>query len=492
MNLKSKIMIFLFSFGILTSCEKEETPTERNPNLPENVIDENEEPVDEAIEIESFVYNGLNEIYLYKEDVPELADDYFSSTAEKTEFLVDASTPESLFDDLTADFDRFSFITDDYNELEERFEGMSGATGIQYGIGQISNSDFVFGFIRYVLPGTSADEAGLTRGTVFTEIDGQQLTSSNFMELISQDSFSINIAYVQDNQIIVTDQVVNLTDDTYTENPVYIAKTLNIDGRKIGYLMYNSFTASFDDELNAAFAEFQANGVTDLVVDLRYNGGGSVESAVDLASMITGQFEGEIFMKEQWNDKYQTYYEAQNPDALLNRFDGNVRSGSSINSLNLSEVYVLTSRSSASASELIINGLDPYITVNQIGDRTVGKFQASVTLYDSDDYTREGASENHTYAMQPLVFKSINVDGNSDYINGLQPDVEYIEDLNNLGVLGEPSEPLLEVAINSILGRSSISKSRVNRMEIELLGESGMNNSDFQKMYIDRIPAVIQ
>ena len=85
-----------------------------------------------------------------------------------------------------------------------------------------------------------------------------------------------------------------------------------------------------------------------------------------------------------------------------------------------------------------------------------------------------------------------HMDGNSDYINGLQPDVEYIEDLNNLGVLGEPSEPLLEIAINSILGRTSISKTKVNRMEIKLLGESGMNNADFQKMYIDRIPAVIQ
>ncbi|WP_026915073.1 S41 family peptidase [Christiangramia portivictoriae] len=492
MNFKSKMIILLFSFGMLASCEKEDTPTEENPNLPENIIDENEEPVDEAIEVESFIYNGLNEIYLYKDDVPELADNYFSSSSEKTDFLVDASSPESLFDDLTADFDRFSFLTDDYNELEERFEGMSGATGIDYGIGQISNSNFVFGFIRYVLPGTSAEEAGLMRGTVFTEIDGQQLTSSNFMELISQNSFSINVAYVQDNQIVVTDQVVTLTDETYTENPVFIAKTLDIGGRKIGYLMYNSFTASFDDDLNAAFAEFQSNAVTDLVVDLRYNGGGSVESAVDLASMITGQFEGEVFMKEQWNDKYQTYYEAQNPEALLNRFDGNVRNGAAINSLNLTEVYVLTSRSSASASELIINGLDPYITVNQIGDRTVGKFQASVTLYDSDDFSREGASENHTYAMQPLVFKSINVDGNSDYINGLQPDVAYVEDLNNLGVLGDPSEPLLEIAINSILGRSSISKSRVNRMEIELLGESGMNKADFQKMYIDRIPAAIQ
>ena len=434
------------------------------------------------------MYNGLNEIYLYKSDIPELADDHFSSSNERNEFLAESTSPEALFEDLTATFDRFSFITDDYNSLEERFQGMSGATGIKFGVGQISGTGNVFGIIRYVLPNTSAAEAGLERGNIFTEIDGQKLTSSNFSRLIGKESFRINVGYVENNQIVITGEEVNLTDDSYTENPIYIAKTFNIAGKKIGYLMYNSFIANFDDELNAAFSEFKADGVTDLILDLRYNGGGSVESAKDLSSMITGQFNEKVFIKEQWNSSYQNFYENQNPEALINRFDTKLRTGEEINSLNLSEVYVLTSASSASASELIINGLDPYINVVQVGDKTVGKFQASVTLYDSDDFGKEGASTEHTYALQPLVFKSINAEGKSDYVNGLEPDIAYIENLNDFGALGEQDEPLLEKAINAILGRSQSNKSSVARLDFKPLGESGMQHMEYQRMYIHELP----
>lgn len=487
MKLRNLLMLSSLLFFILSSCTKDEdiienSGSETGLEKPTNIT-ENQE-----LEVESFVYNGLNEIYLYKADIPELADDYFSSSSDKNEFLANAISPEALFDDLTASFDRFSFITDDYKSLEERFQGVSGATGIKFGVGQISGTGNVFGVIRYVLPNTPASEAGLKRGHIFTEIDGQKLTSNNFSRLIDRDRFTINVGYVENNQIVLTERQVTLTDETYTENPVYIAKTFDISGRKIGYIMYNSFIANFDEELNSAFGDFKSEGVTDLILDLRYNGGGSVESAKDLASMITGQFNNKIFIKERWNDKYQNFYETQNPEALINRFDNNLRTGTSINSLNLSEVYVLTSGSSASASELIINGLDPYINVIQVGDKTVGKFQASVTLYDSEDFGKSGASTNHTYAMQPLVFKSINSEGKSDYVDGLEPDITYTENLNDFGILGEETEPLLEKALNSILGRSQTKSSSVERLEFKQLGESGMNDIEYQRMYINELP----
>ncbi|WP_041250315.1 S41 family peptidase [Christiangramia forsetii] len=484
MKLKNIFILSSFLISILASCSKDE-------DIIDNTASENKatnSTENDELEVESFIYNGLNELYLYKADVPELADTHFSSSNNRNEFLANATSPEMLFDNLTANFDRFSFITDDYNSLEERFEGMSGATGIKFGVGQISGTGNVFGLIRYVLPNTSASEAGLKRGNIFTEINGQKLTSANFSSLIDKENFTINVGYIENNQIVLTDETVNLSDDAYTENPVYIAKTFEISGKKIGYIMYNSFTANFDDELNDAFAEFKANGVTNLVLDLRYNGGGSVESAKDLASMITGQFNDKVFIKERWNDKYQNFYETQNPEALINRFDNKLRNGNLINSLNLSEVYVLTSASSASASELIINGLDPYINVVQVGDRTVGKFQASVTLYDSDDFAKDDASTNHTYAMQPLVFKSINSAGKSDYVDGLQPDIVYTENLNDFGILGDENEPLLETAINSILGRSQIGKSAIKRLDFQQLGESDMNNIEYQRMYINELP----
>ncbi|MGK4567438.1 S41 family peptidase [Flavobacterium sp. 3HN19-14] len=96
---------------------------------------------------------------------------------------------------------------------------------------------------------------------------------------------------------------VNLTKTELTENPVFIKKVIPVGTHKVAYLMYNGFTANFDSQLNAAFGEFTAAGATDLVLDLRYNGGGSVKTATRLASMITGQFTGQLFAKEQWNAK---------------------------------------------------------------------------------------------------------------------------------------------------------------------------------------------
>ncbi len=483
MKLRLLACLFLATFTFI-SCAKDENIIE-NENSGTETSFENSQ-----IEVESFVYRGLNEIYLYKSRVPELADNYFQSSNAKTEFLASASSPEDLFDNLTASIDRFSFISDDYNDLEDRFNGVSGATGIKFGIGRISGTNNIFGIIRYVLPGTSAEQAGLQRGNVFTEINGEKLTSANFSSLLEQSSYTINVGSVVNGQIILTGEEVELTDENYTENPVYISKVLEIGGRKVAYLMYNSFIADFDDELNSAFADFKAAGVTDLILDLRYNGGGSVESAKDLSSMITGQFKDEVFIKERWNEKYQNFYESQNPEALINRFDDRLRTGEQINSLNLSEVYILTSSSSASASELIINGLDPYINVVQVGDRTVGKFQASVTLYDSEDFTKDDLNNNHNYALQPLVFKSLNAVGNTDYVNGLAPDIEYVENLNDYGVLGNEDEPLLEKALNAILGRSQVTKDQVERIDFKMLGESGMNEPAYRKMYIDRVPLI--
>ncbi|MDT0676622.1 S41 family peptidase [Autumnicola musiva] len=492
MTLK-KIIYFSAIAIFFISCEKDDEIL--NNSVAENEKEAaTENPVEAAdIEIQEFIYSGMNDIYLYQTDVPQLVDGYFATDAEEADFLRGFESPEVLFQSLISSQDRFSFITDDYVALEESFDGISSSTaGMEYGLGRISGTNNIFAFLRYVLPDTPAAEEGLERGTVFTEVNGEKMTLDNFEDLLETDSFTINIGKIEGGSIVMSDRTATLTKKQYTENPVYLAKTLNLEGEKIGYLMYNSFIADFDDELNAEFGKFKAEGITNLILDFRYNGGGSVESAVDLASMITGQYEGEIFMKEQWNPRYQEYLEAQNAENLINRFDSKIRTGESINSLNLSKVYVITSPSTASASELVINGLEPYINVVQIGEITTGKFQASVTLYDSPDYARKDANENHTYAIQPLVFKSANADGKSDYIDGLLPDVELPESINNLGVLGETSEPLLKAAINHLLGQPQEKRSEASVKAAQRfipVGESGMNKPNFQRMYIDKLPA---
>lgn len=478
-----KIFKFLFLSLLIagfTSCSTDEDDIDKIPTSHTR-----------NLTVENFIYRGLNEIYLYKADVPQLADGFFSSQAGRNDFLDNYPTPEDLFyDGLTAPQDKFSFIVDDYIELENSFSGISTTTGMSYALSYItSGSNDILGYVRYVLPGTSAEAKGIKRGDIFTQIDGQKLTASNYTALLAPSSFTITLAKLEGGVLSNTDVKITLTKQEYNSNPVFISKTLDVGVQKVGYLMYNSFTADYDTQLNNAFAEFKAAQITDLILDVRYNGGGSVRTTADLASMITGQFAGQIFMKEVWNQKYQTYFEQNEPESLLNKFNTTLKTGEAINSLNLTRVYILTSARSASASELIINGLEPYIDVIQIGDVTTGKFTASVTLYDSPNFRKANANTTHKYALQPLVLKSVNADGVTDYVDGLTPDYTYKEILSNFGILGDPEEPLLKLALDVIQGnRVSIPQSIE---EFKFMGESNMFDLDYQRMYIDELPSII-
>lgn len=441
-------------------------------------------------EINDFVWKALTTSYYFLSDSPDLGierfnlpDQRYATNQEYLDFLGDFESPESLFEHLKVEEDRFSIIVSDYRVLENSTLGVSLQNGMRFGLVRISDTDQVFGFVRYVVPNSPADQQGVERGMIFRQVDGINLTDSNFGELLFEPvQYAIGLAELNDNQLILTGQTITLTKTELTENPIHIAKTFDINGQKIGYLMYNAFRSTFEGELNQVFGDFLANGVTDLVVDLRYNGGGSVETAKDLSSMITGQFEGQLFAKLTYNE---------NIEDVSIFFDDATANGQNINNMNLNRVYILTTGASASASELVINALNPYINVIQIGDNTVGKFQGSQLLYDSVDFRKQGANPFHFYALQPLIFEIENAEGFTGFEDGLQPDVLIEEDFFNLGVLGEPSEPLLNIALQNIgVGFNNnpdpVPSSTANQFNYEYISGSGSDLPDFQRMYYDR------
>ncbi|WP_031425786.1 S41 family peptidase [Flavimarina sp. Hel_I_48] len=475
-----QLLVMCFFIALTTSCSKDR--------------DDEIQPVAESLEVENFIYSAMNIWYLYKPNVPALADDRFANQEELDAYLNGFETPELLFYEgvkAPEPLDRFSIITPDYRELERSFAGVSLNNGMDFGLGRISDgSNQLVGFVRYVLPNTSAEAQGVERGMLFTQIDGNPLTLDNYRELLAQTSYEITVADINsNNEITETGQTISLTKEEYTENPIFIIKTFdNIGGQKVGYLMYNSFTANFDEELNNTFADLKASGINELILDLRYNSGGSVRSATDLAAMITGQFAGEVFSTEVFNPQLQAIFEA-GPDAedLNNRFNTEISGGTAINSLNLSKLYVLTTGSSASASELVINGLDPYIDVVQIGETTTGKFQASTTFYDNEAprFSRNGANPNHFYAIQPLIFTSANVNGVTGFVDGLVPEVLVEERVSTYGVLGDENEPLLRTALDQIRGGRSFDLKQAQGLILPLVGESGMESPTYQRMYVD-------
>ena len=431
-------------------------------------FEDDDDSISRSSEIKDFVWKGMNFAYLYKANSPNLANDRFESSIEYQNYLNGFNSPESLFESVVYDrqlTDRFSRITSDYIALEQQFSGVTKTNGAEFNFYYVPGSTSeIFGVVRLVLPESNASNTSIIRGQVFNKIDDQIITISNISSLLSNEIYSVGLAVYNDNGTNETDddtisntsETITLSKSVYYENPIFKAEVFNLDNENVAYLMYNGFIADYDSQLNIAFGNFQSQNIQHLVLDLRYNPGGSVNTAAVLGSMITGLTSG-VFAKLQYND------DLQNNNSNYN-FSSNLTLGGSINSLNLNKVYVITSGSSASASEMIINSLSAYIEVIQIGTKTVGKSQASITIYDSPTFQRQGANSGHLYALQPLVAISVNKDDLVVPSTGLEPDIEINESITNYGELGTIEEPMLAAAIIAIQnsGRFEADTARVS------------------------------
>jgi len=452
--------------------------------------DDNSSDVPDDVRVQNFVWKGLNLYYLWQADVPDLADDRFANQTQLNEYLASYSDPVELFNHLRVapTIDRFSAIFSDYTILEGIISGTTKNNGVDYQLLlKTTGGTEVFGWVRYILPNSDASTKNIQRGAIFYGINGTPLTTANYQSLLANETYTLNLADYNNGNITPNGQSVTLTKSEYSENPVLITSVINSGSHKIGYLVYNGFYTGYESQLNAAVGQLKSQNITDLVLDLRYNSGGSVATATRLASMITGQYDGQLFAKEQWNAKAQAYFEENNPNDLKNNFTNKIGNGAAINNLNMSTVYVLTTKSTASASELVINGLEPYINVIQIGDLTTGKNVGSITLYDSEDFGKSGRSNKHKYAMQPIVLKIANKDGFADYLSGLRPDTRQVENLGNLGILGNENEPLLATAITQITGTARPIPQTQTKVFDHFKDSKSINNLQDQ-MYLDHVP----
>ncbi len=467
-----KLLLVLF----LVSCSTDDDELKRTP--PPSDIDFS------LVEVQDFIWKGLNIYYFWKDDVARLSDDR-DDNAQEYFNLLSSDEPDPFFESLLYPTDisrNFSWMVEDYIALENSFDGISKSNGVVYRLSrQTSDDTKVLGYVRYILPNSDAVDKDIKRGDVFYAVDGVELTLSNYSEMLAPDTYTLNMAELNGGDPLPNGKSVELTKNEYQENPVYISKVIESSGTKIGYLMYNQFNSEFDQELNTAIGELKSEGVTELVLDLRYNRGGSVRTSTYLASMITGQFNDELYAKERWNSLLQNWFEDNHPDWLVNNFtnrmyktnaDGSVDVDEQINHLNMSNLYVITTGSTASSSELIINGLDPYINVTTVGTTTVGKYVGSVTLYDSENFTRAEANPNHTYAMQPIVLETVNKLG-VNAPNGFEPTIEQIEYVSQFEELGNPNEPLLAKAIEAITGASKVAsfKDKLPKVDLKHLPE---------------------
>ncbi|RAV30335.1 S41 family peptidase [Sinomicrobium soli] len=438
----------------------------------------------EEYEIQDFVWKGLNEWYFWQEDVENLGDGRFASNKAYEDFLNTHNSPEALFEDLLYrkdEIDRFSWIVDDYEVLLGSFRGESESFGFEIGdlVKAYQDDDAVIMYVGYVIPNSPASEAGIKRGDIIYKVDDVELNTSNYQvvnNFYNNTSIKLGFATVEDNVITPTGNTQILNTRTVLENPVHHSEVISYNNKKIGYLVYNGFRNTYNGELNDIFEDFKGENIDELVLDLRYNGGGSVETCTYLASMIYGKASAsDVFAESIFNTKNtgeNTTDTFADKARIFDKSSGNDTGDKiEINRISsLSRLYVLTSAATASASEMIINGLRPYMEVVVVGDTTYGKNVGSFTLFDSPTFDYKDVNPNHLYAMQPITFTIYNKDGESDYTHGFTPDIPVFEYnyWDDIRPFGDTDEALLATALQDISGlqaRSAAQPEEASRMK---------------------------
>ncbi|MCR4029562.1 MULTISPECIES: S41 family peptidase [Flavobacterium] len=422
-------------------------------------------------EINNFVWKAMNSWYYWQSNVADLSDNKITSTTAYNNFI-NGKTPDALFYSLLyqrGTIDRFSWI-ENSNEIVQvsKIAEVEKKGGFNYAIypKDASNTNMV-ALINYIVPGSPAALAGLKRGDVITKINGSQLTSSNYGQLENTQITITLASSVQftSSSLVTTDKAgtVTVTKSDIDENPIAYYEKKVYGAKNIGYLVFNGFKSDFNDELNASFAKMKSDGINELVLDLRYNGGGSLETAVALAQMINGSFTNKPYAYLDFNNKHNNEDGYENLSEKVNIFklvdnEPTFEREETINSLALTNIYVLVSFQTASASELTIQCLKKYINVVTIGEETVGKFVGSNTLYDSpaSNYTSyANRSTKHKWQLQPITFSYYNKDKDPNPTK-ITPDYEInpYSIFLNLVEFGNVKDPYLNKALQLITGQT--------------------------------------
>lgn len=331
------------------------------------------------------------------------------------------SDPESEMDALRAyqPLDQWSFVekASTFNSYFSDGETQDFGFWIKYD----ANNDLR---VRYVYAQSPAGKAGIERGWKLTTINGQSVKSLSDNAIVSAfyNATATTFGFQKADGSTTT---TPLTTATYTLNTVLFNKTYDVAGRKVGYLVFNSFTGTpSQNELKAVLNNFESAGVNELIVDLRYNGGGDVETQTMLANALapTSVTRSSVMFSYIHNTK-------------LSQWNETIRFAKT-GSLNLSRIFFITSAASASASELLINNLKPYLDVKTIGSTTHGK---PVGMY---------GFEVMDYVIAPIAFKTVNANNEGDYFSGIAVNAAVADGLDKSW--GDPLENCLAAALGYI------------------------------------------
>ena len=339
--------------------------------------------------------------------------------------------------------DHYSFI-DVTGEVSRELEGgIQGDFGLMVAAVQGAD-DKILLFVEYTYPGSPARDAGILRGDQLVSINGK--TDMDLRNKTVEDR--INKALFGSESVTLKFQApgseqphtAKLHTDEYHLNPVLFDTVYTVGTKKVGYFVYNTFTSvgsqangqDASEEINNVFASFKAKGVNELIVDLRYNGGGSVATAEYMSDIIVPRSAvGQEMYHSEYNDAMMDYLSSADQDikdyylAPIKFTDTAYGVNLVPYDLGLNRVFFIVSKATASASELVINNLRPYMDVQIVGDTTYGKPVGFFSI--PIGFVTQNRGYQEVADMYSINFKSVNSAGQTDYFFGMLPQVQLYD-----------------------------------------------------------------
>jgi C-terminal processing protease CtpA/Prc len=472
-------IVFLLSGVSFTACKKDKISIDEN--TPTATADRNELTKDSMFLYAKELYLWNNTLPSYKafsprtkfksssDNLTNLNNELFaitryainSLTGEPYEYNIDYpdETKYSFIEDLEAQ-GKLAFVKNAESSVDFNGEGNDFGLGVVL----IGNAQQYKAFLRFASPGSPAILAGLDRGTQITKINGRSFgTNYDSEESFLNSALDANTITIAGTKRNGTSFNVTLTKTKYNSSPIFKDTVLINGAKKIGYLAYARFTDDNNSDLplTNVFAEFSNAGVTDLVIDLRYNPGGYVSTAEHLLNLIAPRnLNGKTMFVETYNatlqagkasilrnqplrdqqgnlvyknGKLENYadnvsYKKEDNTTLFNK-EGSLD--------NITKVVFITTDGTASASELVINSLKPYLDIKTVGATSYGKpvgfFPIRIDKYD----------------IYMSSFSTTNANGEGSYFAGITPDKEADDDLSK--DFGNPNETSLATAVSYIV-----------------------------------------
>ncbi len=423
--MKKIVLIILLIIPLLSGCRKDP------------------DPVDEYT-LEKRARDGLYDLMKYA---------YLWYNTMPTVKISDFDGPEEMLDALRYKTrDKWSFVAD-YESFMASMQGTFVGHGIRMSLDNSNNVRVVS-----LYEGSDLWPRGVRRGWIVREINDTPVApifisgndaANNSLMGPSTAGHTNKFLFQKPDGTTVT---YSSTKSSFTINSVTAAKIFDLTSGKTGYLSFETFIDPSEQELNEAFAVFKANNVSDLIIDLRYNTGGYMDIAQQLSSLV---MKAADTTKVCYTLKYNSLV---GPD-----WDESYKFVRTESPLGLDRVVFITSRSSASASEVVINSLKPYVNVTIIGDTTHGK-PAGMNIWGYPFPSNSVPKPDYKYVFAPITFEYVNSTGEGRFYEGMVPDIMAADDITR--DFGDPQEASLAAAIGFLQGTKAKSSSPIKRRRV--------------------------